>query len=582
LLPRGSPSARRRDHHRADTWWRHCDAYLPATGVNTAVSGRVLLGERDRAGLENREQIEHIVVLMLENRSFDHMLGYLSLPREKAGAGRSEIDGLRPERDDVNFYDNKPYRVFPLDGRTSFRVDPPDNFDRGPDHSAYGIDQQLLNGNGGFVSNYAATRAYGFPAEDLKLPMGYYTGDQLYAYDFLARNFCISDRWFCSTPGATMPNRLYAASGRCARSRNASLPPVYSLPSVVRHLDDAGCDWLWFSHEPFASLWTLDLAWAVTNRGNAWHHLHPYDEATKRRNRELYLHLGKLVAEAIAHAVERKLRDALHAIERRIHELLHSHEERMRARDELPSGTRHAGETFADLAESDSLPQVAFIDPLFVDVGPRLDERQSAVTNDDHPPSDVLLGQELVRDTVRTLVNSAAWPNTLLIITYDEHGGFFDHVSPPEGVRDEDIDPQFHRLGPRVPAFIVSPRVVKGSVTPARASFESIPEDHFYDHTSILKTILATFCLDGQGTIPDMGARVSGARHVLDVLSEPPRHLPEGWDEFVQHEQMSLEAVSDQLPAEEPTELQREFQQAAATVLALQGLVPPSLLRSLD
>jgi hypothetical protein len=305
---------------------------------------------------------------MLENRSFDHMLGYLSLPAEAGGMDRGEIDGLRADRKDVNVYDSTEYRTSPLGDRTSFRVEPPDGFDRGPDHSAYGIDQQLRDGNGGFVRNYASTRASGFPRSDLGLPMGYYTGAQLYAYDFLTRNFCVSDRWFCSTPGATMPNRLYAIAGRCARSRNASLPPVYALPSIVRHLDDADCDWAWFSHEPFASLWSLDLGLAVAQRERAWQHLHPFDEATKYRNHQLYLHLGERAGKAVLHAAEERVRDVWRAIERRLNEFAHPQEELEEVRASVPTGERHGGETFATLASSDNLPAVSFIDPLFVDL----------------------------------------------------------------------------------------------------------------------------------------------------------------------------------------------------------------------
>ena len=245
-------------------------ADLRADAMSAPGPARVKLGRSDRAGLANRDQIEHIVVLMMENRSFDQMLGYLSLPVDRGGVGRSEIDGLSTSRDDANVYGKQRYRPYPLGDRVDLRE--PDGFDRGPDHSAYGIDQQMAGGMGGFVANYAATRVKGFPRKDHKLPMGYYTGEQLYAYDFLARNFCVSGRWFCSTPGATMPNRLYAATGRCARSRNASVPPVYAFPSIVRHLNDADCDWMWFGHIPFASLWALDLEWAVKDAAAAWDH----------------------------------------------------------------------------------------------------------------------------------------------------------------------------------------------------------------------------------------------------------------------------------------------------------------------
>jgi phospholipase C len=544
--------------------------------VSDQEKGRVRLSERDLVGLENGRDVEHIVVLMLENRSFDHMLGYLSLPADRGGGGRDEIDGLDLDRD-VNTYNGTSYPASPLGGRVDFRD--PDRFDRGPDHSAYGIDQQLANGGGGFVSNYAATRADGFPPADLGLPMGYYTGAQLYAYDFLARNFCVSDRWFCSTPGATMPNRLYAATGRCARSRNASMPPVYAIPSLVRHLDQAGCDWAWFAHIPFASLWALDIEWAANKAVDAWEHLHPFDEATKTRNRHLYEHLAGQAGKSL-----------LDWIEQRIREFLHPHARLAELRRTVAAGARHGGETFASLAESDNLPRVSFIDPLFVDVGPRLDKTLTAATNDDHPPSNVALGQKLVRDTVTTLVDSPAWPNTLLLITYDEHGGFYDHVQPPSDpalIDDADVDPQFHRLGPRVPAFLVSPRVSKGSVAPTREADGSIPADRFYDHTSILKTILATFCLDpATETIPEMGPRVTQARHVLDLLTEAPRTKEEldGYDEL-ERDRPSLEDDRQTLLAtaaldQEPTELQREYQQAAITVLGLQHLVDPAVLEA--
>ena len=73
--------------------------------------------------------------------------------------------------------------------------------------------------------------------------MGYYEGGQLPIYDFLARRFCVCDRWFCSVRGATFPNRLYAVAGRSAGSRDNASPPVYHMPSFVRQLDKFGASW---------------------------------------------------------------------------------------------------------------------------------------------------------------------------------------------------------------------------------------------------------------------------------------------------------------------------------------------------
>ena len=95
----------------------------------------------------------------------------------------------------------------------------------------------------------------------------------------------------------------------------------------------------------------------------------------------------------------------------------------------------------------------------------------------------------------------------MVIVTYDEHGGFYDHVPPPAC---EDDSPQLRSLGPRVPAFVVSPWVGAGSVSST-----------IYDHTSIIKTILARFCRKANGTVPDMGARVRAAQHLGGVLTEP-------------------------------------------------------------
>jgi phospholipase C len=189
------------------------------------------------------EEIQHVVVLMLENRSFDHMLGYLSL-----GADGLDIDGLRDGM--ANTHDGRSHPIFPLT-KTAF-VKPQD-----PCHSGTCVDEQVSDRNGGFATNYIQTRLDPESAEPVVV-MGYYDGDQLPVYDFLARRFCICDRWFCPVGGATFPNRLYAVAGRAAGSRDNASPPVYHLPSFVRHLDAAGATWRWYTHELFATIWAVD------------------------------------------------------------------------------------------------------------------------------------------------------------------------------------------------------------------------------------------------------------------------------------------------------------------------------------
>jgi phospholipase C len=166
--------------------------------------------------------------------------------------------------------------------------------------------------------------------------------------------------------------------------------------------------------------------------------------------------------------------------------------------------------SFLQRAAAGDLPSVSWIDPNFIDLsfGPE-------GSNDDHPPSDLRNGQALVLRTFHALARSDAWKKTLLIVTYDEHGGFYDHVPPPEA-EDDRPEPAFHRYGPRVPALVVSPFIGRGSVS-----------NTVFDHTSIIKTILARFCRKANGTVPDMGARVRAAEHLGALLTESkPRKAP--------------------------------------------------------
>jgi phospholipase C len=372
------------------------------------------------------DQIQHVVVLMLENRSFDHMLGYLGL--EEHGL---DVDGLREGM--ANEHEGQPYPIFRLD-RTAFTKA------QDPCHSGRCVDTQVENENGGFAANYIETRADS-RAEDPVVVMGYYDGEQLPIYDFLARRFCVCDRWFCSLKGATFPNRLYAVAGRAAGSRDNASPPVYHLPSFVRQLDASGASWRWYTHEVFATIWAVDRDYLPKTFDNV-----------------------------------------------------------------RPFSSPFRSDDFFSAASAGELPNVAWIDPNFVDIG------GAVGSNDDHPPSDVRAGQELVLRVFNALVTSPAWERTLLVVTYDEHGGFFDHVPPPSA-EDDDPDQAFHSYGPRVPALVVSPRVRAG------VSHE------LFDHTSIIKTCLVRFCRSERKLIPDLGTRVNAANH-LGLLLDKKVQVP--------------------------------------------------------
>jgi phospholipase C len=401
-------SSRRASRRRTAAPKRQSRAAAP--GARTPVAADESIG--------NLKNIDHIVVLMLENRSFDHMLGYLSLLH-----GRSDIDGLKQNMS--NSYRGKTYRVRHLQ-RTAL-TKPED-----PCHGGACTAEQVANGMSGFVANYVKSRPKA-PRPDVV--MGYYTGADLPTYDHLADEFCVCDRWFASVPGSTWPNRLYAVAGRAAGSKDPKKIPIYDVPSFVRHLDSQRVSWRWYTH----------------------------DVATLRFSDANYI-LG--------------------------HD---SHFAYFDRRSIL------APRNFVDDALEGKLPSVAWIDPNFYDVsfiGP-------SGSNDDHPPSDIHAGQELVLKVYTALLKSPNWSKTLLVITYDEHGGFYDHVQPPAA---QDDKPSFRTYGVRVPAIIVSPWVQRRSVS-----------NVLYDHTSIIKTILLRFC-EGNGQIPDMGARVNHANHLGSVL----------------------------------------------------------------
>ena len=366
------------------------------------------------AGLANLRKIDHIVVLMLENRSFDHMLGYLSLE-----GGRDDIDGLREEL--ANDYDGRRYPIHHLE--TTAILDD-------PDHSARSVDLQLGGGEmNGFVASFADTLSRrGVEVADPGRVMGYYDAADVPVYDHLARQFAVCDRWFSSVPGATWPNRLYAISGGAARSRDDlphNRPPMYNQPSFVRHLDAHGVSWRWYSFE----VGTLRLADARYKLG---HH-----------DRFAFFSRENLNWKA--------------ALEIRM--------------DAFAS-------SFLEDAARGTLPSVSWIDPNFSNFNPI-----GFQPNDDHAPADIKDGQELVLAVYHALAASPQWDKTMLVIAYDEHGGFYDHVPPPAAP--DDNRRTFGRYGVRVPALVVSPWIEPGSVSKT-----------VFDHTSIIKTILLRFAPD--------------------------------------------------------------------------------------
>lgn len=469
---------------------KHIAQILGETSAPTP-TGRVALP--DNGDLGHLQTVDHIVVLMLENRSFDNMLGFLSL-----AGGRADIDGLTGAERET--YGGQTYQVHHLT-QTAGHSELED-----PCHSGRCVDEQLSDG---FVASYAKYIAdwegrNGPPAVpvDPGYVMGYHDGDDLPVYQYLASEFCVCDRWFSSVRGATWPNRLYAVTGGAAGLRDDISPPLYNRASFMRFLDQQDVSWRWYSFDP-ATLRLIDARYRLDARH---HHRFSFLDARK-----------------------------ISAVEHDVGELL---------REEA---------SFLDDAAAGALPSVSWIDPHFKDLrvlGPD--------SNDDHPPGDVIAGQALVLDVYHALRTSPCWEKSMLIVTYDEHGGFYDHVPPPPAPDDE---PAFGQYGVRVPAIVISPFVEKASVA----------HGALFDHTTIIKTILARFCCK-DGTIPDMGKRTSQSNHLGSLLtrSSPRRDIAD-YQELVQRVQSWRTGLSARRyaasfsPPRGPrplTDLQRNYAQA--------------------
>jgi phospholipase C len=206
----------------------------------------IACGRRATAGMgqtiENLEKIDHIVVLMLENRSFDHMLGYLSLPPQEGGRGRDDVDGLTGRSTNYNDFDGNRYPIekFGPEQRLTKEQD--------PCHSGPCVREQMEDDMGGFVANYVTTREPGALSPQPSDPMLYQPAGSVPVFDFLAEKFAVCDRWFCSVPGSTWPNRIASLAGEAKEESNRTVP-LYSYASFVRALPKK-ISWRWYSSDP--------------------------------------------------------------------------------------------------------------------------------------------------------------------------------------------------------------------------------------------------------------------------------------------------------------------------------------------
>ena len=321
--------------------------------------------------------IDTIVICMMENRSFDHVFGSLSLLE-----GRTEVDGLRAGMSNPDL-DGNDVPVGPL-LEPCTDPDPP----HGWDSSRVQFDEGT---NQGFVRAYQIEDG-GPPAN----VMAYQTREQQPVSYALADAYTLCQRWFSSVLTSTWPNRLYfhAASSQGVPSND--LPPGgYTLRTIWDQLTDAGIDWAYY----FTDLPTLALF----------------------------------------------------------------------ANEDFAGHLRFIDQFYADAAAG-TLPPVVCVDA-------------GAGFNDDHPPHHPMLGQLFLGSIYAALAASPQWSRSLFLTTYDEAGGFFDHV-PPGTMPDDYADQGFDQLGFRVPAILAGPYVRPG------------PSDLPCDHTAAMSLIQRLFGID--------------------------------------------------------------------------------------
>eukprot|EP01089_Gocevia_fonbrunei_P020642 TRINITY_DN7737_c0_g1_i1.p1 TRINITY_DN7737_c0_g1~~TRINITY_DN7737_c0_g1_i1.p1 ORF type:complete len:527 (-),score=110.70 TRINITY_DN7737_c0_g1_i1:35-1615(-) len=357
------------------------------------------------------ERVEHIVVLMLENRAFDHMLGYLHQINPK-------IDGLTGN--ETCLYD-------PLDPKQgSVQVSNTSGYITSvdPNHSLPATSEQIFGFTSetndaimdGFVYDYyknGDTSAKG--ANIMKM----FSHSTLPSLTSLALEYGVFDRWYSSIPGPTQPNRLFFHS---ATSDGATLDDVEQL--AIGYPQKTIYD----------SLYESNISW--------------------------YDYFGDFPSLLFL--------------------------ENCRSPDYV--------DNYADLsqfyidAQSGSLPYFSFLEPRWFDF-------LEYGASDQHPPHDVKLGEYLIADIYESLRSGPKWNNTLFIITYDEHGGFYDHVPTPlkgipspDGITPPDGQPYFtfDRLGIRVPTVMVSPWINKGTVV-SEPTEQGV--NKHYDHTSVAATL---------------------------------------------------------------------------------------------
>jgi phospholipase C len=392
------------------------------------------------AGSSQLSKINHIVVVMLENRSFDHMLGFLYQSSKNVSPLGQPFEGLtgKESNPDTNGKAIPVFPIQPTDPHAYLRpgTDPAEGY-LNTNWELFGKQDAPTPispaSNNGFVTNFASAINHPsgsvVPGTQPSQIMGMYTPATLPVLSKLATGYAVCDHWYASAPTETFPNRAFVAMATSQGFVQDKSCSMYTAPSI------------------FTALAKKSASWSV----------YGYDAPPLMRGS----------VSDIAHAPE-----------------------------------THFGE-FADFqkaAKGGSLANYVFLEPQW-----------GAKGNSQHPNYDVSKGEQFLHDIYYSLIGTPVWNQTLLIITYDEHGGCYDHVPPPENAIPPDnsageLDFDFKRFGVRVPTVLVSPLIAAGTV------FRTTSATPF-DHTSILATLEARF------GVPSLTKRDAAAPQVGAVLT---------------------------------------------------------------
>lgn len=353
--------------------------------------------------------IDHIVVVMMENRSFDHYLGWLpGADGRQAGLRFTDKDGATVDS-------------FHLASTAGYGYQSCGQSD--PDHSYAGGRVHFNNGaNDGFLKTVDSAGDH--------LPVGYFSADDLPFFKGCAENWTVCDRYFSGILSSTYPNRMYMHTGQTDRNSNTST--ASTLPAIWDRLSAAGLSGRYYFND-------LPLTALFGSR---------------------FVSISKPFASFLVDAA--------------------------------------AGQ----------LPDVSYIDPSF-------GGEVTGTSNDDHPLADVRNGQAFLNQVYDALRASPQWSRTLLIVNYDEWGGFYDHVPPPLApVSDDERNTVGNdgRLGFRVPCVLIGPRVKKAHVAHEQ-----------YDPNAILNLICWRFGLEGLGLRSATSGNIATA---LDFTNAPRTDAP--------------------------------------------------------